>query len=473
MHASLLPAQQWAQLEFGLAQLRDARRTQRLVQIGEALAKVPSGTLPQAFPNWADLKGAYRFFSNPKIVYADIMSPHWERTRQSCCEPGEVLLVEDTTELDYSSHGQCQGLGQVGNQYGRGLHLHTNLALRVEGWNIEHCPQVTVVGVAGQQCWARPVTEQKKKKENWRQRLQRSRESERWAKTLAEMPARPIEARWIFLADRESDIYESFERALAARIAFLIRARCNRALAEEDQGVFDAVAQAAVLGQMEVEVRSRPGRTQRIAKLEVRAVTVSLRGVWRSGGRRPALTVQVVQAREINGPAGEEPIEWVLLTNLPVENFEAARRVVARYAQRWIIEEFHKALKSGTNIERSELESAEGLQNLLGVCVPIAVRLLNTKLLARAHPERAVDEQAFGAEALQILSARFGQPAQGWTYGPLLIAIARMGGFLARRHDGDPGWITIWRGWKRLSIMAEGAAALRTPAAINGPSGSG
>src|SRR4051812_18738469 len=107
MHASLLPAQEWAQLEFGSAHLGDARRTQRLVQIGEALAKVPSGTLPQAFPNWADLKGAYRFFGNPKVDYEDIMSPHWERTRQSCCEPGEVLLVEDTTELDYSSHGQC------------------------------------------------------------------------------------------------------------------------------------------------------------------------------------------------------------------------------------------------------------------------------------------------------------------------------------------------------------------------------
>src|SRR5689334_23159288 len=293
MHSCLLPSQTWAELEFGSAKMGDWRRTKRLVQIGEALARKPSGTLPEAFPQWADLKGAYRFFSNPKVDYQAIIQPHWERTWQSCCEPGEVLLVEDKSELDFSNHRHCRGLGQVGNQYGRGLCLHTNLALRVEGWDAEHRPEISVIGVAGQQCWARPVPKgKKKKKENWRQRLQRPRESEYWAQTLAQMPRRPEWAHWIFMGDREADLYEGFERCLEAWIDFIVRARCNRALAEEDQGVFEAVAQAPVLGHMEVEVRSRPGRSKRVAQIEVRVVSVSLRGVWRKGGPRPPLTVQ-------------------------------------------------------------------------------------------------------------------------------------------------------------------------------------
>jgi hypothetical protein len=469
MHATLLNPREWAQREFASADLGDARRHKRLIEIGSALAKSPSGTLPQAFPDWVDLKAAYRFFSNPAIDYQSIIAPHLQRTRLNCCEPGEFLLIEDTTDLDFSLHRHCQGLGQIGNEYGRGLCLHTNLAVRVEAWDLEHCPEVTVVGVAGQKCWARPVSKgKKKKKESWRQRLKRSRESERWAESLEQMPPKPEQTTWIYVADRESDIYEAFERCQAKQIDFVIRAHYDRTLAEEDQGAIEAVRQGAVLGCFEIEVRERPERKARVAKLEIRTVRVTLKGAWRPGGPRPPQTMNVVEAREINGPEGEEPIHWVLLTSLPAERFVQARRIVARYAKRWVIEEFHKALKSGANIEKSELETATRLQALLGVLAVVAVRLLNTKMLARAYPDHLVDPKAFGVEALQVLNARFGEPAGGWKYGSLLVAIARMGGFLARRHDGDPGWITIWRGWQRLMQMSEGVVILKKPRALKG-----
>ena len=457
----MLPPQDWAQLEFADANLGDARRTKRLVAIGRALATCPSGTLPQAFPEWAQLKAAYRFFNNERISYQKILESHCQRTRQCCTEAGEYLLVEDTTDVDYSSHEHCEGLGQIGNQYGRGLWLHTTLALKVEAWDLEQCPEVTVLGVAGQKCWARKVGSKAKKKERWRQRLQRQRESQRWAEVLSQLPPRPVQATWIYIADREADIYEPFELCLSAGMDFVIRGRFNRTLAQEDGGVLDAVAAAPVLGRFELEVRARPERKGRSAKLEIRAVSVILKGPWRPGGDRPALKVTVVEAREIAPPAGEEPIHWVLLTSLPAESFVQARRIVARYAKRWVIEEFHKALKSGTKVEESELETAERIQALLAVLVIVAVRLLNTKMLARAHPNQAVDVEAFGPEAVEILSACFGEPEAGWKYGSLFIAIARMGGFLARRHDGDPGWITIWRGWQRLMKMVEGVVCLK------------
>jgi hypothetical protein len=460
-HTTLLGTEHWAQLEFSLAELGDARRNKRLVQVAAALAQCPSGTLPQAFDGWGDLKAAYRLFSNPAVDYQKILAPHWERTRQACTEPGEYLLIEDTSDLDYSSHRSCQGLGRIGNDYGRGLLLHTMLAVRVRSWDLQHTPEVEVVGVAGQKCWARTTPAGRRKTEGWRQRLNRHRESERWGEALSQMPPRPSGVSWIYVADREADIYESFERCDLWQTDFIIRAHYDRILVGEGDSAFAAVGAAPVVGWMEVEVRARPERTARTAKLAVRAVSVTLKGVRRPGGERPPLAMNMVEAREIDPPAGEEPIHWVLFTSLPVERWVQARRIVARYAKRWVIEEFHKALKSGANVEKSELETAERLKSLLAVLVVVAVRLLNLKMLARSRPEEPVDVPAFGPEAVEILSARFGKPRGGWTHETLLVAVARLGGFLARRGDGHPGWITIWRGWQRLMTMVEGVLTLK------------
>jgi hypothetical protein len=454
MNENLLSSDDWAQAEFALADLGDARRTHRLIQVASSLAQCPSGTLPQAFDEWSQLKGAYRLFSNEAVNYEDILKPHLERTRQRCTEPGEYLLIEDTSDLDFSTHRACKGLGQIGNQYGRGLLLHSTLAVRVSAWGLDHCPEVEVVGLAGQKCWVRPKGKRSRKKEHWRKRLNRQRESERWGEVLPQMPPRPQEVSWIYVADREADIYESFERC--AGIDFIIRAHYNRVLVEEEQSAFQRVSQAPLLGCFELEVRARPERTPRTAQLEVRAVAVTLKGVSRPGGCRPPLTLNLIEVREVGAPGGEEPIRWLLWTSLAVERFVEARRIVGRYGKRWVIEEFHKALKTGANVEKSELETAERLKTLLGVLVVVAVRLLNTKMLARSQPEALVDVKAFGREAIELLSARFKKPKDGWTNQTLLVALARFGGFIGRRSDGNPGWITIWRGWQRLMTMVEG-----------------
>jgi len=171
------------------------------------------------------------------------------------------------------------------------------------------------------------------------------------------------------------------------------------------------------------------------------------------------MELNVVEIREV-GAALDSPVHWVLLTSLPGENLEQLRRIAARYARRWLIEEYHKALKSGAQVEASQLGSAEGLQALLGILAVVAVRLLNMKLSASSQPQQRISLQQIGAEELSLLTAEFGEPKGGWTCSNTLIAIARMGGFLARKGDGSPGWITIWRGWQRLSLMAQGVRAL-------------
>jgi len=452
---------QWAQQEFQLANFGDRRLTRRLVGVAGALAQAPTGTLPQPLPEWKALKGAYRLFSNPRVSYEAIIGPHWERTAQICTEPGEYLILEDKSELDFSSHPGAEGLGQIGNERGRGLCLHTSLAVRVEAWELDQSPQVTVVGLLEQKCWARPAHPKTKKTEGWRQRLKRSRESAHWSASLDRLPSKPAEVSWIYIADRESDIYEPMEHCQRLGIGFIIRAHYDRVLAQSDQHLLAAVRAAPVAGTYQLELRTRPNSPARVAQLAVRQAQVTLRGVWRPDGPRPNLSLQVLEVVEVDPPPHvQEPIHWLLLTSLATDSFASVRRIIGRYARRWLIEEYHKALKSGAQMEQSRLESKERLRALLGVMAVLAVRLLNTKLLARHRPDEPVAAQTFGPEALQILSARFGEPKGGWTYQTLWVAIERLGGFLARKGDGQPGWITIWRGWDRLMTMAEGVISL-------------
>lgn len=461
MSPTLMAPAQWAQSEFALAELGDQRRTQRLVNMATALAHSPGGTLPQAFPEWKELKGAYRFLSQPQASYERILTPHWARTRAACREPGEYLLIEDTTELDYTGHGATQDLGFIGDGRGRGLLLHSTLAVRVDAWTLEQRPEGAVLGLLDQQCWTRQGAPGKKQRETWRQRVSRPRESQRWARVLEEVGGPPADCQWIFIADREADFYEPIERCQRHGWDFIIRGFRDRALVDQSEHLKAAMAQAPVRGQMRVELRARPGQAARTATVEVRTGTVRAQGPERRGGPLPELTLHVVAVREVDAPAGVEPLHWLLLTSLPCTRWTEVRRIVGRYAARWWVEEYHKALKTGAGVEDSQLERAYRIESLVAVLAVLAVRLLNAKHLARARPDEPVAAAVFGPEALALLEGKFGRPSGGWTHRNVLVAVARLGGFLARRHDGLPGWQTIWRGWHRLLWMSQGVELLQ------------
>jgi hypothetical protein len=456
----------WAEEQFASAKLGDRRRTKRLVNIATNLAKNPGGTLPQAFPEWAELKGAYRFLDQFQVTYEQIQSPHWERSRAECCQPGEYLVVEDTTGLDFTGHPAAPDLGVIGDGRGRGFHLHSSLALRVEGWTAEQRPAVTVVGLVGQQCSCpRPAPEGEKR----RQMFDRRRQSERWASELLAMDQPPTGCRWIYIADRESDIYEPIQQLKRQKWDFIIRSCQDRRLGGEQRHLRKAIAQAPSQGLIHVELRARPGQAARTATVEVRSQTMSLAGPWRPGGRQPDFTVKVIEVREVNAPADvAKPLHWILLTSLPCGTWMELQQVVGRYASRWLVEEYHKAVKSGTTVEESQLERGYRLETLIAILAIVAVRLLNTKLLARTEPDEPVNAGEFGPEALAILKAKYGEPKGGWTNASLFVAIARLGGFLARKHDGMPGWQTIWRGWHRLMTMCQGLDILNQAAKRSG-----
>lgn len=464
MQQSLLACEQWAQREFSHGILGDCRRVRRLVKIAAALAAEPSGTLPAALGTWPELKAAYRLLDNPALTFDKILQPHWVQTQKSCSQPGHWLLIEDSTSLNFSSRTNLGGMGRIGDGRGRGLNLHTTLAFGVEKLDQER-PQLSLVGLAGQQVWVRG-DELKRGNvalgaEQKRRRFARARESERWGKTLATLPPPSQGCERVYIADRESDIYELFDRCDQARCDYVVRACQDRALIGADSALFETIAKQPELGFYTLALRGRPGTAARTATIALRGMRVMLRAPWRPGLKTLPRELMVVEAREINPPSSNRRIHWVILTSLEGGSFESARRVVKLYACRWIIEEYHKALKTGAGIEQSQLQEGARIQSLLAILALVAARLLSLKLEAASQPDGLSPARDLAPETLQVLDDKFGRPKEGWTQRNIWIGIARMGGYLARNSDGPPGWQTLWRGWQRLRLMVEGAQIVR------------
>ncbi len=460
MSTTVVGCKEWAVKQFSEALLGDVRRTERLVRVAEAIAAKPGKSLPEALGDWKSLKAAYRFFDNDEATHERVTRPHLDRTRAACRAGGEYLMVEDTTTLSYCGR-QVEGLGPVSDDLStNGILLHSTLALRVERWLPGGDLEVTVEGLFAQRPWVRKRV--KRKGETKRQRLSRRRESERWAEVFDETGGPGDGCRWTFVADREGDIFRVMADCAGHGVDFIIRAMQPRRLKGREGSPFDAVTEARPLGRFTVDLRARPGVPARQATVEVRAARVTLRPPKNGGKGFGPEPVTVVEAREVDAPEGVEPIHWVLLTSWRVEGFEDAMRVVKAYTKRWLIEEYHKALKTGAGIEQTQLEKRERIETLLGILAVVAVRLLNMKLLARSRPDDAAPEGAMGPEAFRILKARSGEPDGCWTNRDLIVGIAKLGGFLARKSDGDPGWITIWRGWRNLMLMIEGSRYYRS-----------
>lgn len=471
MNASLLDAKEWAELEFRKAQSGDERRTERLVRVAEAMALKPGESLPCAMEGSAELKAAYRLFGREEMNHLTLLEAHCERIRQACQAPGRYLLIGDTTELDYTAHQSTVDLGCLGKTSSRrGFLLHSTLAVAFseaeivsEEGHLKIHLERELKGLFDQRLWKRPhpepVVGRTKKTSSWRGNCSRPRESDRWIEVLEQMMP-PAGVQWIYVADRESDIYECLQTAQQNRVDFVIRAcRARKLQQQPHRDLFEAVAEAPRLGTTRLRLRTRAGRKARMVTLELRACTVEVRGPERPGGRLQPLTITVVEAREKRSRKeqarlkGEEPLHWVLLTSLCADTFLKALEVVTIYRERWLIEDYHKALKSGTSIERFQLESADALESVIGITAVLATRLLGLQLLAAKAPQTPLPADFVDPQVLAILEARYGAPKDGWSVSGYLRAVARMGGFLGRRSDGSPGWKTLWRGMREIASI--------------------
>jgi hypothetical protein len=458
--SQLLNARSWAMNEFGSAELGDLRRTRALVAVAATLADGQGGTLSRAVLQLAPLKRAYRLFANTDVTGEAILDPHIQHTRSAQTVGGQWLYYEDSCSINYETHLAIEDMGWMGDER-RGMTVHTSLAAQVNAWGEDGHPTVSLEGIARQEVWTR-VGDPKCRGESKHERLKRPRESQRWAAVVEEM-GRPVEgAQCTFLGDRESDIYETYTRCAGKGWDFIVRAKEDRALLGTKSSLFAAVAAAPVRGTRTIKLRAqsaRPGREAVAARevtLEIRATTVTPRPPNRPGVKLKPVTFQVVEAREVNAPVGIKPLHWILNTSWPCNTLEEIMKVLESYASRWLIEEYHKALKTGAGVEDIQLSTYARVKALFAVLAVVAVRLVNMKLLATTAPEAQVPHDAIAPEILKVLAVKGRKPKGEWTWRSLIVAIARLGGFLARRSDGMPGWITIWRGWRRLMDIVHG-----------------
>ncbi len=441
-------AEQWAEQEFGGADLGDWRLNRRLIRIAACFLRQPTASIPKACGPWSATKAAYRFFSNPGLKSHDVIASHQQQTQSRIVGHARVLVIQDTTGLNY---GQRAGLGLVGKgpDGAKGLWLHSSMAFSLAG---------NALGLVQVQPWQRSAEEFGKA----RQRHQRSitdKESHRWIKSFeacVELAQGVPDTELINVADREGDIYELFKHAAAhPEVGVLVRARHNRPTSE---GSMDEVIKAtAVAGMIDVAVPRRPGKKARTAQLEVRYQRVS---IYRAGSKKEPLALWVVDARE----PGSKPqaIHWRLIINREIKDLAQAHECIRMYALRWQIEEYHRVLKSGCQTEGRQLESAEALVKVLMIDMVVAWRVLELNRLARSSPEGAAVEH-FSGQELQLLQACASpKDPKPMTLRQAVRAVAQMGGFLARASDGEPGAMTLWRGLETLTNMLRGWELAKT-----------
>ena len=452
--------QQWAHLHFGETLLGDPRRTRRLVHFAAAMAEDPAGSIPRICGNWADTKAAYRLFQQSEVTFEAVCQPHFDMRHQVA--GGCFLVLGDTTQLDFGSQRLIEGVGPLGNGSGRGLLLHSGLLID---------PHHTVVlGLAGAVLQPRVPAPAH---ETPTASLRRRRETDRFGELIDQVGAPPADTVWIHVVDREGDNYEVFCHALQQRVELLVRVRCRSRKvklsedASEKVALQDFVASLPVRATRKLAVpakartRCEPARQARTATLEVRFGAVWL--PWprprspyvQSQGVRQ-IPVGVISLREKAPPAAQARIEWLLYTTWPVNSMRKADEAIGYYCWRWWIEEWHKVIKSGTRIKARQLEDAERLKPLIGVSAIEAVRLLQLKGLSRSEPERPAAE-VVPKKYIRMLEVV--QEREIGTVREFFHGVARLGGFLDRKRDGEPGWQTIWHGWEKLSLMIRGAEA--------------
>jgi hypothetical protein len=446
-------AQAWAKQQFGEVCLGDQRRTQRAVKMAGQMAREPFGSLPKQMKSWEAQKGAYRLLDNRDVSHHQLSEPHWRHTREAARQTGSVILmVQDFTDLNYTSHPATQGLGPISSQaFLSGLWVHNTLAIQPQ--------ERRVLGLAYQQVWAREESTYKGRESKTTRRKRSNRQSLRWGQAVAAIGKPPDGVKWVYVADREADMFEFFENILSMGADFCIRLVQERRLAdwtvEQPMYLLKTVRDVPEMGQRILEIPASPRQAARQAQLAVSWQSVTLRSPRNTPGEDKYMTAWAVRTWEKEPPADSDPIEWLLITSVPVQSLPEALERIEWYTCRWIIEEYHRCLKTGCNIEKTQLRHAERIQRLLAFLAILAVRLLQLRDLSRSTPHLlAIDH--IDPVLVQIIALCTNKKPNELSLGLFWFEVAKLGGFPARRSDGDPGWLRLWRGWLQLLDLAEG-----------------
>jgi hypothetical protein len=477
----------WADEEFGAVDLGDARLNRRTLQVARVMAADPQASIPMQNKLWKATKGAYRLFDHPRTTFEAMADPHWRQTRRRAAEAGEVvLMIQDTTELDYTPHPGTRGLGRFGNgpiwEGGRGMLLHSVLAV-APPQDGDSAPRV--LGLAWGKLWCRgeELSEQERKDRKNKWTKDWPRESLRWTEAVDQIGPAPLGTLWVHVGDREADLFDLYDRCtreptlgFAVRITQARNAAAGHVAGDGPVSWADrpkeSLAQVArsmpALGEQTLDVAARGGRPARAAKLKIAGGPVTVYSPWHRSRRGGTLKLWAVRVWELDAPQDVQPIEWILLSSVEVQGLADARRVASWYTLRWLVEEYHKCLKTGCRVEARQLESADRLSPLIGMLCVVATRLLRLKERSRSTPDAAALEHLPRphVETMAAYLARHVDPtatAKTLTVRRFMHEVAKLGGFVGRKSDGEPGWQTLWLGWRQLELLTQGRDLPRDP----------
>jgi len=426
----------WGQQEFETLDLGDVRRTGRLIKLVDDLSAPPTGSIPLACGGWAETKAAYRLLDNPALDWREILTVHTNRTGERMRDQPVVLCLQDTTELDFSSQPGMAGLGRLNDEARQGLYLHPTLVVTPAG---------VALGVIDAWMWARGPKDQPQVKE-----------STRWVEgyeVVADLAERMPGTRLVYVADREGDRRELMDAAprRGTPADWLVRAKHNRNTMAGDK-LWDRLSRSEPVGEVEFLLPAAPDRAARRVRQTLYRQVVTLPA--RKGA--PPVTVTAILAREENPPPGEKALEWRLLTNREAETLEAVVELIDGYRRRWLVEIFFRILKSGCRVEALPLGTLERLERALVIYLMIAWRILHWVTWGRECPDLPCDV-VFDPEEWQaawIVAHRRPPPDTPPKLSDMVRLIAGFGGFLGRKHDGQPGPKAIWEGMQKVRAFA-------------------
>jgi len=458
-----MPLPGWVRRELGGAKLGDRRLEERLLQLGSAFFAQPQANIPQACGSPAAAKAAYRFFDHDRVTMDALLEPHHQATIDRMRRESVVLVAQDTSSLNYTMHPEMQGIGPISNRVNgpQGLLLHSALAFRPDGLPL---------GLLDIECWARDPSEFGKKKLRHSKPIE-AKESFKWIRALSPIGAAAGQCRStrvVTLADRESDIFEYLLEARTKGLDVVVRAKENRALDQEVQRLWPHMHLRPRAGTIELQVPRHGKQPARTAEMSVHFGEVTLSPPQDKRHLAPIPMWAVFTREELPPKEVKEPLEWMLLTTVPVTGLADAIERVQWYARRWGIEVFHRILKSGCQIEDRQLGTADRLEACLAIDAVVAWRIHYLTWLGRATPDLpctvAFEEDQW--KAVIVFKTRKPPPEQPPSLRQMIRSIAQLGGFLARKADGEPGTQTLWRGLQRMDDVTAAFRSFRTAYAM-------
>jgi len=467
----------WAVEEMKTLNLGDKRLNNRLLFLFDKLGNAPTLSIPAACGGWHETKAAYRFFDNEQVTTESILGPHIKSTLARMTQHSVVLLLQDTTTLNFTGQKEREDIGPINHEKHLGLLLHPLLAVT---------PDRLCLGVLDTYHWAREKVRHRSAREKSRDNHKiplEEKESYRWLKSYRkanEIALKVPDTMLITVADREADIYDLYHEAQQAHFSqenaaayWLIRSSSDRKILNDNgkpdnKKLIEKTKSTSPLCTITFEIPSKEKQIGRQVTQNLYATELTLcppdrkRKISTKYGDK-TVSVTVVIATEIDPPEGQEPLEWVLLTNVKINNSIEAHNILKWYLCRWQIEVYFRVLKSGCRVEKLQLAEKDRFDRCLTLYMIIAWRILYLTVLSRECPDISC-ELIFTTEEWKMAHIIIKKEAIPHEPPPLKVMIkmiASMGGYLNRKNDPEPGPTTLWIGLQRLKDFLLAQQALK------------